>query len=103
MIKEAWARLLNVFYRRLMNRENLAPAMSGHEICCVPGCGMTASEQWMPSVCALREAGVDIDWAPVCTEHDIQMNEAITRLVFGSRYDDELAAYARRRRHNEGP
>lgn len=100
MIGRAWEWVLGKVYRKLMNRGHLAPPVEDG-VCQVPGCANAATEQWMPSVCALRESGVEIDWVHVCTEHDIQLNESITRLVFGDQYDGALAAYAERRRHED--
>lgn len=92
--------MLRWLYRKLSNRHNIAPPLE-YKVCCVPGCGMDAAEQWLPSVCALRQSGVDVDWMPVCAEHDVQLNEVVTRLIFGDRYDAELAAY--RSRMNASP
>ena len=58
---------------------------------------MPATDYWMPSTCALREAGIKIDWVAVCAEHDVQSNEATTRFFFGENYDSELAEYRARR------
>lgn len=66
-------------------------------VCQVPGCEKPAVDCWLPSTCALREAGVEVDWISVCAEHDVQSNENTTRFFFGAKYDDELAAYRSRR------
>ena len=47
----------------------------------------------MPNVCALREAGVTVDWEHVCAEHDVELNEMTVRAIYGSIYDRELAVY----------
>ena len=89
--------MLHWLFRRLSNRSNIAPAIPDNLTCDVPGCVAPATEQWMPSVCALREAGVVVDWVNVCAEHDVQMNEQTVRAVYGDKYNAELAAYRARR------
>ena len=88
-------------YKRLMNRTNIAAQLADGKKCCVPHCKNGASEQWFPSVCALREAGVSMDWVSVCEEHDVDANEMMTRFFFGEKYDTELAAYRTRRMQGE--
>ena len=88
-------------YKRLMNRTNLAAPMPQGKKCCVPHCDNGATEQWFPSVCALREAGVSVDWVGVCDKHDIDANEMMTRLFFGEKYDAELSDYRSRRQQGE--
>tara|TARA_R110000823_G_scaffold38236_3_gene103172 strand:+ start:2768 stop:3004 length:237 start_codon:yes stop_codon:yes gene_type:complete len=68
------------------------------ELCCVADCVGIATDYWLPSVCAVRETGVEVGYMPVCTEHDIELNNYTTRMFFGTKYDDELSAYAKRRR-----
>lgn len=88
--------ILNAIYRFFFNRPNIGPGKAEGP-CQVPGCTNPATENWFPSVCALREAGVEIDWVAVCDEHDVQMNEQTVRGAYGDRYDVELAAYRERR------
>ena len=68
-------------------------------LCCVKDCVGIATDYWLPSVCAIREVGVIVDYMPVCTEHDIELNNYTTRMFFDDKYDAELAAYAVRRRN----
>lgn len=84
--------MLDKVYRFLLNRKNIAPPLDAG-FCCVPGCSEPASEQWFPSFCALREAGVPIDWVSVCAEHDVQLNERQVRFLFGDQHDDALREY----------
>jgi len=84
-------------YLRLMNRKNIGPIAQEGDGCGVHGCSNLATEHWLPSTCALREAGVKVDWVAVCDEHDVQSNEDTTRFFFGNKYDAELAAYRARR------
>ena len=95
--------MLHWLYRKLSNRANMAPALASGLTCDVPGCDAVASEQWMPSVCALREAGIVVDWVNVCAEHDVQMNEQTVRWAYGGEYDAELAAYRERRIESKEP
>ena len=90
-------RIVYWLYRRLMNRRHLAPELAPGARCAVPGCYREAAEQWMPSCCALREAGVAVDWVPVCAEHDLEINEHAVRSLYGGKYDAALAAYRSRR------
>jgi len=80
-------------YKTLLNRRNIAPPMRHDVPCDIPGCTTIASEQWFPTVCALREAGIVVDWVNVCAEHDVQANEDTVRFFFGPKYDVELAQY----------
>lgn len=90
------SRLTRWLHRWASNRGDIGPGeVTG--TCCVPGCDRPAVESWMPNCCALREAGVEVDWVHVCAEHDVEMNEQTVRSVFGDRYDAELAAYRERR------
>lgn len=84
-------------HRFLMNRKNVGPELEADVSCGIPACKNPASDQWMPSTCALREAGVEVDWVAVCNEHDVQLNEDTVRFFFGDKYDTELAAYRQRR------
>jgi hypothetical protein len=84
--------LISWIYRLLLNRKNIGPDL-GDQICGIDGCAEPASDQWFPSTCALREAGVQVDWFPVCVEHDAQINEKTVRFFFGEKYDKELAKY----------
>lgn len=90
-------RLTRALYRFASRRGDIGPGGEDLGTCCVPGCDRPAEESWMPNCCALREAGVSVDWVHVCAEHDVELNERITRGVFGDRYDAELAAYRERR------
>lgn len=88
-----------------MTEQPEGPDLEGpHEIyvtshtCCVAGCSAKAVDMWLPSVCAVREAGVEVGYMAVCVEHDIELNNYTTRFFFGAKYDKELADYATRRR-----
>jgi hypothetical protein len=83
-------------YKFLMSRRNVAPKLRG-QTCAINGCNEPATDQWFPSVCALREAGVEIDWVPVCPRHDTKINQFMVRFFFGSKYEQELADYYNRR------
>ena len=87
--------MLGRLLKALMNRRNIAPELSKGAVCCVPNCTNPAAEQWMPNVCALREAGVSVDWVHVCAEHDVELNETMVRTIYGSKYDVHLAFYRR--------
>lgn len=87
-------------YRVVMNRRSIGPKFVADMTCQVPDCSREAVEAWMPSVCALREAGIKIDRVHVCAEHDVQMNEDAVRGAFGDKYDAELLAYRNRRLAN---
>jgi len=89
--------LLAPVFRWLLNRGNIAPEIEAGKCCAVPGCSEIASEQWFPSFCALREAGVPIEWVPVCDKHDIELNSTSIKILFGDRFDAEVAAYKSRR------
>ena len=93
--------MIHWVFKKLSNRKNIAPVLTDGLTCDVPNCSAPATEQWMPSVCALREAGIEVDWVNVCNEHDVQMNEQTVRGAFGDKYDAELAAYRNRRVHNQ--
>lgn len=94
--------MLARLYKFLLNRGNIAPALPEGMPCCVPGCDNKATEQWFPSFCSLREAGVKITWLHVCAEHDVELNENQVRLLFGSQYDRELARYRQSRLTSQG-
>lgn len=85
--------MLGQFYQWLMNRKSIATEKLPSATCQIPGCERKAADQWLPSVCALREAEVNVDWVAVCAEHDAEINEITTRFFFGDRYDGELKAY----------
>lgn len=63
--------------------------------CGVPNCDSVATDYWLPSVCALREAGIEVDWVPVCTKHDFELNKFTINFFFEEKYDDVLASYKR--------
>ena len=83
---------LNWLYNKLMNKPNIGPKMQPGT-CQVLGCTKPAVDQWFPSVCALRDAGVKVDWVAVCAEHDVQANEITVRHFYGDKYEAELAKY----------
>lgn len=91
------SRLTRWLHKWASNRRDIGPGDVDMGTCSVPGCSRPAEESWMPNCCALREAGVEVKWVHVCTEHDVEINEAITRGLFGDRYDAELAVYRERR------
>ena len=88
-------------YRIVMNFREIGPQYESGRICEVPECEREAVEAWMPSVCALREAGIKVDWVHVCAHHDVQMNEEAVRAAYGTKYDTELADYRARRINND--
>lgn len=89
--------VLHHLTRRLLSRGEILPPLQERLRCAVPGCDRIAEEQWLPSFCALREAGVPPEAVPVCGEHDVELNEMSTRFLFGERYEAELSAYRKSR------
>jgi len=87
----------NWFFKWLNNGAVLASALPEETMCAVPKCTHKATEQWLPSFCALREAGIEIDWVLVCDFHDLAINENAVRELFGDKYEAELKAYRNRR------
>ena len=85
--------LFSRLYIWLGNRSNIGREIPPDSICAIDGCEGKAVEHWFPSVCALRSAGVQVEWLAVCAEHDIQVNEMTVRFFFADRYDDELQDY----------
>lgn len=73
----------------LQNPDNRAVPLAAGTKCC--HCGQPATEQWWPSVCALR--GEKLDWMPVCAACDYTMNEHTVRFLFGNTKDHRLAEY----------
>lgn len=84
--------MTNWLYKKLMNRPEIGPKMHP-KTCQIPGCTEPAKDQWFPSVCALRDAGVRVDWVAVCFEHDAQANEITVRHFYGDKYEAELSKY----------
>lgn len=89
--------MLTWLHRWLVNRRNIGPKIPADGICGIDGCQEPANNMWCPSVCALREAGIEVEWVLVCAEHDVQSNEETTRFFFGDKFNRELAEYRARR------
>lgn len=89
--------MLAKIYKWLLNRKNIAGEIKSGACCAVPNCNNNATEQWFPSFCALRDAGIEIEWVPVCTTHDIELNAANIKILFGDKYNAEIRDYQQRR------
>lgn len=57
-------------------------------------CGAQGYSQW--SACALKGPRGAIKFFVACIQCDVELNEAAVRLMFGDKYEDELAAYRKR-------
>ena len=57
--------------------------------CAVVGCGNRARYQWQ--ICADGNA-----YRPICPEHDVAINAAVMRLVWGKSRDADLRRYRKR-------
>lgn len=66
------------------------------DMCGVPGCGRKAFDQWRYSSCALREAGIKPEWVKVCRHHDFALNSEMIRILFGAKYEKQIAAYKKK-------